>query len=233
MGIIALAGGNEFRDNCEAMDRRLLEVLSAKAGAVAVAVLPTAAIEGSPRMAGENGVRHFNRLGAKAYNVMAVTHEDADNPAFVKDIERADVVYLAGGDPWYLLEVLRNSAILDAAKRVYERGGLLAGSSAGAMVLAEQMRTQDFGGWLDGLGIAAGVSVLPHHEHADSHQVESLLGRLKSGITLLGIEEATACFRADKSEAWEVAGVGGVMVYRASGAVRYSAGEQFKLGMKM
>ena len=229
MGIIALAGGNEFRENCEQMDRRLLEVLGG-APKVSVAVLPTAAIKGSPRMAAENGVRHFKRLGAKAYSVMAVTREDGDNPAFVKEIERADMLYIAGGDPWYLLEVLRGSAILAAARRVYERGGMLAGSSAGAMVVAAQMRTQNSDGWLDALDIAQDVAVLPHHEHAESQQVEALLGRLKGGITLLGIEEATACFRADNAQDWEVAGEGGVTVYRATGAGHYTNGERFKLG---
>lgn len=229
MGSIALAGGNEFRENCEQMDRRLLDVLGG-AGKVSVAVLPTAAIKGSPRMAAENGVRHFKRLGAKATSVMAVTREEANDPTFAKEIERADMLYIAGGDPWYLLDILRGSAILVAAKRVHERGGMLAGSSAGAMVMAAQMRTQNSDGWIDALDIAQGTAVLPHHEHADSKSVETLLSRLKSRITLIGIEEATACFQADNNAEWEVAGVGGVMVYRDKGAVRYTHGEQFRLG---
>jgi len=228
-GIIALAGGNEFRDNCKAMDRRLLDSIGSRPEAVAVAVLPTAAIKGSPRMAADNGVRYFNSLGAKAYPVMVVTREDAENPAYAKDIEQADMVYLAGGDPWYLLEVIRDSAILTAARRVYERGGILAGSSAGAMVLAAQMRTEDFGSWLDALDITPGVAVLPHHEHANGHQVDPLRGRLNKDITLLGIDEATACFSRNASHAWEVAGIGGVTVYRPDGAIRYTAGKLFTL----
>ncbi len=204
-GIIALAGGNEFRDNCRAMDRRLLETIGKPAQEVAVAVLPTAAIKGSPRMAADNGVRYFKSLGAQAYPVMAITRDEAEDSAYVKEIERADVVYLAGGDPWYLL----------------------AGSSAGAMVLAAHMRTENYDNWLDGLNSVPGVAVLPHHEHINTQHVDSLRGRLSTDVTLLGIDEATACFSRNASHAWEVAGIGGVTVYRADGTTRYTAGQLF------
>ena len=108
MGTIALAGGNEFRENCVSMDQRLLSLIPH--ASPRVAILPTAAVRGSPRAAASNGVRYFNELGASAYPVMIITRDEANDPAQVKVLDDADVIYLAGGDPGYLLDVLRESA---------------------------------------------------------------------------------------------------------------------------
>ena len=61
--LIALIGGNEFRPNCEPMDRALLARLAAEP---IVVILPTAAAHENPRLAADNGVRYFRRLGAQA-----------------------------------------------------------------------------------------------------------------------------------------------------------------------
>jgi hypothetical protein len=52
-GWIALVGGNEFRPNCEPMDRALLTHIGKRPK---VAILPTAAKE-NPALAAENGTR--------------------------------------------------------------------------------------------------------------------------------------------------------------------------------
>ena len=57
MSPVALVGGNEFRRDCDAMDRVLVERLGG-AGAQLV-ILPTAATNENPYVAGENGVRQI------------------------------------------------------------------------------------------------------------------------------------------------------------------------------
>src|SRR5215470_4966968 len=121
MGFIALAGGNEFRDDCKTMDRIILEQIEHQPPRAVI--LPTAAIKGSPRMAAENGVRHFKALGAEASAVMVITREDANNRDLFAPLAEADLIYIAGGDPWYLLETLRDTAILPEILAVQGRGG--------------------------------------------------------------------------------------------------------------
>jgi hypothetical protein len=58
---IALVGGNEFRQNCEPMDRALLAQFGKRPR---VRILPTAAKE-SPRLAAQNGIRYFEKLDAE------------------------------------------------------------------------------------------------------------------------------------------------------------------------
>ena len=60
----------------------------------------------------------------------------ADDPAAAQAIGEADLVYLSGGKPAYLMRVLDGSAVGRALAEAHHRGAVLAGCSAGAMVLA-------------------------------------------------------------------------------------------------
>lgn len=225
MGIIALAGGNEFRSNCAAMDRRILGHISRPSPRVVI--LPTAAVRGSPRMAAENGMRHFNALGANAAAAMVITREDAQNPAHVHAIKDADLIYLAGGEPPYLLNVLRDTRLWDAILAILARGGVLAGSSAGAMVLAARMRAMGIHGeWIDALNLVPNVVVIPHHQDSQRDTIRAM--QREMNLTFLGIDEATACISEDLRQ-WMVVGAGSVTVYRADGTDRYAADEPFML----
>jgi cyanophycinase len=228
MGLIALAGGNEFRDNCKAMDRYILEQI--KRQPPRVVILPTAAVKGSPRMAAENGVRYFKALGADASAVMVITHEDANNLELFAAVRDADLVYIAGGDPWYLLETLRDSALLLEVLAVQGRGGVIAGSSAGAMVLAEKMRTENSVSLIESLGVVKNVAVLPHHQNAAQEAVKRLQEQLEPSVSILGIDEATACIRNNSEpNDWLVIGIGGVTVYVGTSMMRYPSGQRFSL----
>src|SRR5512147_1214145 len=101
-GWILLVGGNEFRPDCELMDRALLTLLGEKPKVV---ILPTAARE-NPSLAAENGVRYFQYLGAAAEAAPILTREDAHNLSLISKLEEGDLLYFAGGDPLYLLRVL-------------------------------------------------------------------------------------------------------------------------------
>ncbi len=225
MGMIALAGGNEFRSNCVEMDRRMLGRIPKPSPRVVI--LPTAAVRGSPRLAAENGMRHFNALGANATAAMVITREDAQNPAHINAVKDADLVYLAGGEPPYLLNVLRDTPLWDAILNSYAQGGILAGSSAGAMVLAAKMRAMGIhGDWIDALNIVPNVVVIPHHQESQQAAIQAM--QREMNLTFLGIDEATACISEDLQQ-WMVVGVGGVTVYRTDGAARYAVDEPFTL----
>ncbi len=225
MGMLALAGGNEFRANCEPMDRFLLEHLGVPRPRVVI--LPTAARE-RPDLAAANGVYYFGRLGTLAAAVMVVDRGSADDPKQAQALASAKLVYLAGGDPSYLLTTLRGSVVEKALREVDARGGMVAGSSAGAMVLAEWQRDFRQSGWIPALGLVKGVAVWPHFHWTEEINLVELRGGLPPDVTILGIAEATACLTGD-GMSWEVAGVGDVTVIESVGAVRYTSGESFSL----
>ena len=83
--------------------------------------------------------------------------------------------------------------------------------------------------WVDGLGIAEGICVLPHHERSNPDQVaEQVQERLSNHLTILGIDAQTACL--GNGYEWRVTGHGKVTVYRPQGWEQFQPGEIFKTG---
>jgi cyanophycinase len=204
--LLALLGGNEFRENCRELDRALLARLGASAR---VAVLPTAAAHESPRQAAHNGVQHLKRLGAKPEPVFVLNRADAGSEEMVAQLKEMQGLYFTGGDPVHLLETLRGTRIWQTAVGIYERGGLIAGSSAGAMVMGGQTWAPGEG-WRKGLGLAPGLAVIPHHlTLAARWDAIKMRDSLPPGVTLVGIDEATALVLPEGS----VLGEGEVTIY--------------------
>jgi len=107
-----------------------------------VAILPTASFpdgEDVFQRWAAMGVTHFSELGAEVEPVLVRSRTDADDPAAAQAVGEADLVYLSGGKPGYLAEVLAGSAVGEALGAAHARGAVLAGCSAGAMVLAGRL----------------------------------------------------------------------------------------------
>ena len=237
-GILALVGGNEFRANCEPMDRALLARIARRAARVMI--VPTAAAQQGPHQAAQNGVRYFTALGAEARPIMILSPQDANNPALADELADADLIYLTGGDPAYLLRVLQGSRCWQAMQTRYVAGAMLAGSSAGAMVLGAAMRSGRASGadWTPTLALAPQLVVLPHHDgppRADGPALAaSLVAALapslnRADVAPVGIATATACVSADGGAHWQVIGVGAVTVYTPQGPQVYHADDSFTL----
>jgi cyanophycinase len=215
---IALVGGDEFRRECDPMDRALIERLVGPAAQIAI--LPTAATNENPYVAGEHGARHFRRLGARAEKLMIVDEGGANDAALVGLLEDFAALYFTSGDPIYLRDTLRGSKTWQAVQAVEARGGLIAGSSAGAMVLGA--RLWQFDSWTNGLGLAPGLAVLPHHATlAARWNGPAMAAALPPGITLVGIDNATALLLPEAL----VVGIGQVTVYGPDGPRGYGPGE--------
>lgn len=223
-GLIALVGGDEFGPGCLDMDRALLEATGVRQPLVLV--LPTAAAREGPARAAANGVEHFSRLGARAAPLMVLNRTQANDPRLTSQVDTADVIYLTGGSPTHLFETLRDSDLLNRLKRAIEGRAVLAGSSAGAMVLGSWMRYRD---WSRALGIAGDIAVLPHHERAQPDRVfTDLAASAPEGIAVLGIDAETGCLGLGRQ--WKVLGAGQVTLYLGDRWERFSVGASLTLG---
>ena len=225
-GQIALVGGDEFRPGCEEMDEKIMRA-SGKDPAKVV-VVPTAAVTG-PAKAANDGATHFGALGGDSSMLMLLERSHAEDPEFFFEATLADVLYFTGGSPEHLLETVRESQFLAAMLSAVAEGMVLAGSSAGAMVMGSMMRGPRGGGWVESLGLAPGVAVLPHHErrdHADTSQ--ELQRTAPSGLTFLGIDARTGCLGTTGN--WRVVGFGRVTVYQGSEWQVFNAGDKLPGG---
>ena len=225
-GTIVLCGGDEFRVGCEEMDR---EVMRASGQDPArVVIIPTAAVTG-PAKAANDGVVHFGALGGQSSQLMVLEPTHANDAAFVAPVSDADVVYFTGGSPDHLLVTLSGSELLRLLKEGLKQEKVVGGSSAGAMVMGSVMRRPSSGGWVESLGIAPNIGVLPHHERRDPAEISAELREsAPAGVVYLGIDARTAVIGGPDN--WRVSGFGKVSVYRYGDYVVYEAGEQLPPG---
>lgn len=200
-GTLALVGGAEWRPACRALDAALLDL----AGTKEVVVLPTAAAYEQPERAVETARAHFEALGATVVPVMALARPDAHDEALVAKVAGAGFAYLSGGSPLHLRSVLKQTPLWEALVALFQGGGVLAGSSAGAMVLGDPMVDPRGGAFTLGLGLLETVAVLPHLDHA-TERTSRTLRLAPAGVAVLGLPESTAALLDADRRSWSVAG---------------------------
>jgi cyanophycinase len=180
------------------------------------------------------GVAHFGALGAEVEPVLVRDRSEADDAAAAQALGEADLIYLSGGKAGHIIRALDGSAVGRAIFDAHARGAILAGCSAGAMVLAGY--AFDFRvrllpwmlRWRDGLGFVPGASVVPHYDAWPEPICALIALQAPRGSIVLGIDEGTAVVGRDG--AWQVHGQSRVTVWRGRHRDRYRAGETFRLG---
>lgn len=231
-GTILLAGGSEFGGQMAAPDRRGIEL--AGGPDAPIAIIPTAAApDNNHRRAGENGRRWFTSLGAtNVWVVPLVDRNSAADKTVVDQIREARLLYLLGGFPGYLCETLRNTPAWTAMLAAAAEGAVLAGSSAGAMVLCQHLHDPRGQGVTAGLGLVPNACVLPHHNTFGQGWAERLRALLPDAA-LVGIDEETAMISALAAPDWRVHGAGDVTLYLPgqplSHPQRFLAEQEFRL----
>jgi cyanophycinase-like exopeptidase len=133
-GALALVGGAEWTDGCD-VDAELLRA----SGVQDVVVLPTAAAFEQPDVAVEHARAWFSKLGATVTALRVLSRRDALDPAHADAVRVARFIYLSGGSPLHLRSVVKETPLWDALVDAWHAGAVVAGSSAGAMVLGDPM----------------------------------------------------------------------------------------------
>ena len=238
-GPVALVGAGEFLAPMAELDRALLEATGR--ARPRVVILPTASWpdgEDVFRRWGELGVEHFEGLGAEVEPLYVRHAADGRDDAAVQAIGEADLIYLSGGKPAYLLDVLQGSPLGAAIVRAHARGALVAGCSAGAMAIVGRTPKLRFVPrlrlplpfplrWAGGLDLVPGVAVLPHYDALPEVITAVLALQGPRGGVVMGIDEETAAVGRDG--VWQVHGRGRVTLWRGRHRERFRRGEAFRL----
>jgi len=202
-----LVGGNEWQEKCT-FDRGLLEASHGNE----VLILPTAAAYEHPQRAVEHATRWFESLGASVRGLDVLRRQDAEDENNAAAIRSCDFIYLAGGSPMHLRSVLKDSPVWEAIVNSWDEGAVLAGSSAGAMVLCDPMVDPRGGAFTLGLGLVEQVALIPHHEEWDEDQAQRTIELAPKGLPVVGIDTQTALIR-DTDGKWRTEGAGRVVVF--------------------
>jgi len=186
------------------------------------------------------GLAHYRELGVPARVAPVRTREDADREDVVAMLRETSVVFVSGGNPWYLAETLRGSAFCRALYERLDDGLAYAGCSAGVACLtettydtaADEMRSGEI--WKPGLGYARDVLFAPHWDVLDTWVPDAqafIVASVGPGETLVAIDEDTAI--VGDGRVWEVRGRSAAYVYRDGAWDTHPAVSAFELDIAL
>jgi cyanophycinase len=223
--MLIIVGGYEDKEG----DKLILKTIAERVGGAKL-VIATIASK-LPHQLAEDYERLFRGLGVRhVYKLNVESREDALSDKSVKVLDEAEALFFTGGDQLKITSQLGCSPVCERIQEIYESGGLIAGTSAGASVVTETMmvggtdeQTYRLG---EGLALAPGLGLLKG-VIVDQHFSErGRVGRLIAAITHnprligIGIDENTAvCIEQD--DRFKVIGEGGVYIVDG-GALTYS-----------
>ena len=226
MGYLLLEGGAEFGGRMRDPDLKAIEL--AGGFDAPVRIIPTAAApDNNHQRAGNNGIHWFQGLGAKdVVSVPLIDKVSANDESIAKSLREAKLIYMLGGFTGYLGETLKESTAWNATLEAYRNGAVVAGSSAGAMVMCEFYYDLNQGQVIEGLNLVPNSIVLPHHNTFGKSWASRLLEIVR--VNLIGIDEQTGMID-DGTQTWTVYGRGGVTLYRNRQVEIYEAGKTFSV----
>lgn len=218
MTLIAI-GGAEDKDGNMAVLKTVLARSRRKNPRVHVITTAT----GYPGDARETYRAAFARLGIKPDISHITSAQQADTPEMLARIQKADVVFFTGGDQSRLANVFLGTRFLQTLRKRHQAGAVIAGTSAGAAVMAGRMIT---GGRPEnahirgaitsdaGFALTPGLIIDTHfHNRGRLHRLFNLLAE-HPGKTGLGLDEDSAAIIHDDGRV-EAIGSGGVTVIDA------------------
>ncbi len=216
-----------------AVDRQLLVM----AGGSQVVILPTASAPdgpGVPEKWIDMGVDHFARLGAQANGVLALDRAACDDRANADRVGAANLIYFSGGKPDYLHATLADTKVWAAVRSVFERGGVIAGCSAGAMIMggyvpefSMRLGVPWITRWREAFALVPKAIVAPHYNEFPEIMVDLMFGRRPQGTFLVGIDGHTALVGSNGT--WRALGAGRVTVRHGRAVKRYTHGQTVAL----
>jgi cyanophycinase len=231
-GSLVIMGGAIHPDT-EDIWQRIVVLAGGKGASIAV----IAAAAGSPESSAKRTIEILSRYGAEAFFVPAAPRlanrdfrKDADDAAIAAQVAKAGGVFFNGGDQSRITQTLvradgSQTALLKAIQDVHARGGVLAGTSAGAAIMSRTMFYEPpdvlrvlQNGVKAGTDIAQGLGFIGDDVFVDQHVLargrfaRMLPAMLAAKVTLgVGVDENTAVL-VDANKQMEVLGASGVII---------------------
>lgn len=240
-GPVALVGSGEYLPVLEPLERDLLAGRPPRYVQLATAAAP----EGDRSLARWHalGADAARRIGVEQVVVDVRTRADAERADLAALVEGAGLVYLSGGNPAYLAETLRGTAVWTAIHEAWRAGAALAGCSAGAMALSASLPDvrRPWRPAIEGLAVVPMVEVLPHFDRFAARMPDLVVRRVAGappGVGVVGIDEDTALVGgldgwdgdpAAPGTTWRVVGRQSAWLLERDGRRRVASGEQVVL----
>jgi len=183
------------------------------------------------------GKTQADLLGVESIYLPIYTRDDAFKAEHVEAISNSALMYMSGGDPHYLSEVLIDTPVWAAMQENWRTGASLAGCSAGAMVLSTHIPNFRLlkKAPSAGLNLLPEIRVIPHFNKFFKWIPESaakVLLHVPDDSILIGVDELTAIVKRSGVEHWVVVGAAKVHVLKGLPDQQLSDGEVIHLVKK-
>lgn len=236
-GSLALVGSGEYLSAMAEFEKSLVQDGVKNGKEARYLQIPTAASrESADRLSywKELGLRQAQAIGVQETYLPIYTREDAFNQKYVDQVANSALMYMSGGDPHHLAEVLIDTPLWSAIIENWKTGASLVGCSAGAMVLSAHIpnfrllkKTPTAG-----LNLLPEVRVIPHFNKFFKWIPESaakVLLHVPDNSILIGVDELTAIVKRSGETDWLVVGEAKVHVLKGLPDQQLRDGERIKL----
>jgi len=167
-----------------------------------------------------SGIKMFKDFGVTNISVLHTKDRAvADSEAFVRPITTAKAVWFVGGRQWRLVDAYAHTRTQREVERVLERGGVVAGSSAGASILSSYLvrgaREDNFimmaPGYEEGFGLIKGVAIDQHMLTRNRQDdLEEVVAK-HPDVLGIGLDESTAI--VVQGQEFEVVGASKIAIH--------------------
>jgi len=169
----------------------------------------------------------FVKLGCKNVKALYFGRAEVDSPQNLAELNGVTGVFFSGGDQAKLFKEVGNSKFIDKIKAIYNNGGIIGGTSAGAAVMSKVMITGEElivkdstlsfftvhaknVETTEGFGFLTDV-IIDQHFLVRKRQNRLITTTIEHNLPGIGIDESTAIL-VDKGRYFTVVGESGVLV---------------------
>jgi len=223
---LIIIGGKEDRSN----DKLILREVARRVGSGKLVVSTVAMAKGTGELF-EQYEKAFRSLGVKhLFDLEINSRDEAKLDSKLRILDDANAVFFTGGDQMRITSQIGDTPIYQRIREIYDEGGVIAGTSAGAAAMSETMlvyggdeESHVIGGSVrmaPGLGLIGGAIIDQHF--MERGRVGRLIGAVAQNPKNLGIgiDEQTAIV-VERGTGFYVLGSGAVYVFDGS-EVSYS-----------
>jgi len=137
-------------------------------------------------------IDHFKSLGIRHKHIEAKNKFDIDNKYVINQMSKANVVYFSGGNPQHLINSISVNNFMNELLRI-KKIGILAGCSAGAMIMGEKMIKGT------GLKFIKNSIIIPHYGESYYSWISNTIKLLNKGKYKLVCLEKNTYFTINES----------------------------------
>ena len=230
-GSLVIIGGHEDRHE----EKLILRAVADRLGPDGKIVVCTVA-SSEPEALWEEYEQAFRALDVPhVYRLEIDSREEAGTPRVMRILEGATGVFFTGGDQLKITSQIGDTPLYSRVQEIFENGGVIAGSSAGASAMSETMMVSGSGDgsyriksallMAPGLGFARDLLIDQHF--SERGRMARLIGAVSQNPRVLGvgIDENTAII-VEQQRRFTVLGEGAAYVVDASQMTYSNIGEE-------